>query len=76
MARGLIVNHCGLATILPPKVKFNQGYGMDLEGGLVSRGTGGPEPPSCVLEKLKNVESPWKSIGSSEVLESAMSMMG
>ena len=58
MARGLIVSHHGLATMLPPKVKFNRGDGMEPKGGLVSRGSGGPEPPACVLEKLKSVESP------------------
>ena len=58
MERALIVSHHGLAAKLPSKVKFNQGDGMDPKGGLVSGGSGGPEPPNCVSEKLKNVESP------------------
>jgi hypothetical protein len=76
MARGLIVSHHGLAAILPPNVKFSQGDGIDPKGGLVLGGTGGPEPPACVSKKLKNVESPWKSKGSSKVSEWTMSMMG
>ena len=58
MARGLIVSHHGLAAILPPKVKFSQGDGMETKGGLVLGGSGGVEPLGCVSEKLKNVESP------------------
>ena len=48
MARGLIVSHCGLDAILPPKVKFNQGDGIDPKCGLALGGWGGPEPPACV----------------------------
>jgi hypothetical protein len=58
MARELVVNHRVLAAILPPNVKFSRGDGIDPKGGLVSRGSGGLEPPTCVSEKLKNVESP------------------
>ena len=58
MARGLIVSHCGLDAIMPPNVKFNRGDGIEPKGGLVSRSSGGPEPPSCVSERLKSVESP------------------
>ena len=76
MARGSMVSHRGLASILPPNVKFNRGDGIELKCGLVSGGLGGPEPPACVLERLKKVESPWKSKGSSKVPEWAMSMMG
>ena len=46
MARSLIVSHRGLAAMLPPKVKFNHGDGMEPKGGLVLGGLGGPEPPS------------------------------
>ena len=46
MARGLIVSHHGLASILPPKVKFNQGDGIETKGGLISGGLGGLEPPA------------------------------
>ena len=56
MARGLMVSHLRLATILPPNVKFNRGDGIETKGGLVSGGLGRPEPPACVSEKLKNVE--------------------
>ena len=58
MARGLMVSHRGLAAIFPLNVKFNRGDRIDPKGGLISGGLEGPEPPSCVLEKLKNVESP------------------
>ena len=58
MARGLMVSHHGLAAILPPNVKFNQGDGIEPKGGLILGVLGGLEPPTCVLEKLKNVESP------------------
>ena len=76
IARGLMVNHHGLTAILPPNVKFNRGDGIESKGGLFLGVLGGPEPLACVSEKLKNVESPWKSKGSLEVLEWAMSMMG
>ena len=58
MARALMVSHRGLDSILPPKVKLNRGDGIEPNGGLVSGGSRGPEPPTCVSEKLKNVESP------------------
>ena len=58
MARGLMVIHHGLVAILPPNVKFNRGDGIEPNGGLVSGGSRGPEPPACVSKKLKNVESP------------------
>ena len=75
MARGLMVSHCGLAAIFPQNVKLNRGDGIEPMGGLVSGGSGGLEPPTCVLEKLKNVEFPWKYKGSSVVSKSAMSKM-
>ena len=53
-----MVSHLGLATIFPPNMKFNRGDGMEPKGGLVSGGLGGPEPPACVLERLKTIESP------------------
>jgi hypothetical protein len=53
-----MVSHLGLATILLPNVKFNRGDGIDPKGGLVSGGSGGPEPPAYVSERLKSVESP------------------
>ena len=46
MARALIVNHHGLATMLPPNVKPNQGDWIESKGVLVSGGSGGPEPPA------------------------------
>ena len=52
MARALIVSHSWLASILPPKVKFNQGDVIEFKGGLVlggsggSGGSGGLEPPA------------------------------
>ena len=58
MERSLIVSHGWLATMLPPKVKFNRGDGIESKGGLFLGVSGGPKPPACVLEKLKNVESP------------------
>ena len=76
MERALIVSLHGLASMLPPKVKFNRGDGMEPKGGLVSGAPGGPEPLACVSEKLNNVESLGKSQGSSKVSEIAMSMMG
>jgi hypothetical protein len=42
MERGLIVSHHGLATILPPNVKFSRGDGIDHKDRLVSGGSGGP----------------------------------
>ena len=48
MARALIVRHRGLASMLPSKVKFNQGDGIEPKCGLVSGGLGGPKPPACV----------------------------
>ena len=71
-----MVSHHGLAAILPPNVKFNRGDGIESKGGLFSRVSGGPKPPTCVSKKLKNVESPWKSKGPSKVSEWAISMMG
>ena len=58
MERGLIVSHHGLAAINPQNVKFNRGDGIKTKGGLVSGGSGGPEPLAHVSEKLMNVESP------------------
>ena len=58
MARGLIVSHHGLVSILPPDVKFNQGDGIESKGGLFSGVSRGPEQPTCISENLKNVESP------------------
>ena len=58
MERALIMSHHVLDAMLPPKVKFNRGDGIDPKGGLVSGGSGGPEPLACVSERLKNVESP------------------
>ena len=58
MARGLMVRHHGLVSILPPNVIFSRGDGIESKGGLFSGGSGGLEPPASVLEKLKNVESP------------------
>ena len=52
------MSHHGLASILPPNVRFNRGDGIEPKGGLVSGGSGGPKPPACVSERLKNVESP------------------
>ena len=46
MARALIVSHGCLAAMLPPKVKLNQGDGIETKGGFVSGGSGGPEPPA------------------------------
>ena len=53
-----MVSHLGLASIFPLNVKLNQGDGMEPMGGLVLGGLGGPEPPACVSERLKNVGSP------------------
>ena len=53
-----MVSHHGLAAILPPNVKLNRGDRIEPKGGLILGGSGGPEPPACVSEKLKNVESP------------------
>ena len=63
------MSHLGLVAIFPLNVKFNQGNGMKPKGGLVLGGPGGPEPPTCVSEKLNNVESLGKSQGSSKVSE-------
>ena len=46
MARALIVSHHGLADMMPPKVKFNQGDGIESKSGLVSAGLIGPKPPA------------------------------
>ena len=48
----------GLAAILLPNVEFSREDGMETKGGLVSGGPGGPEPPACVSERLKTIESP------------------
>ena len=58
MARALIVSHPRLDTMVLLKVKFNRGDGIEPKGGLVSGGSEGPEPLTCVLERLKIVESP------------------
>ena len=76
MARGFIVSHRGLVAMLPPNVKLNWGDGIETKGGLVSGGSWGLEPLAWVSEKLKNVESPWKSTRSTKVSEWAISMMG
>ena len=46
MERELIVSHHGLAAMMPPKVKLNQGDRIESKGGLVSGGSRGPEPPA------------------------------
>jgi hypothetical protein len=46
MERTVIVSHRGLASMLPPKVKFNRGDRIESKGGLISRGSRGPEPPT------------------------------
>ena len=46
MERALIVSHHGLASMLPPKVKFNRGDAIEPKGGLVLGGSGGLEPPT------------------------------
>ena len=46
MGRSSIVSHHGLASMLPPEVKFNRGDGIESKGGLVSRGSRGPKPPA------------------------------
>lgn len=43
MEKTFIVRHRGLSAMLPPKVKLNQGDGMESKFGFVSRGSGGPE---------------------------------
>ena len=53
-----MVSHRGLAAIWPLNVKFNRGDGIEPKGGLLLGGSEGLEPPACVLEKLKNIESP------------------
>ena len=52
------MRHHALAAILAPNVKFNRGDGIESKGGLFLEVSGGPEPPTCVSENLKNVESP------------------
>ena len=42
MARELIVSHGWLVAMMPPKVKLNQGDGIESKGGLVSGGSGVP----------------------------------
>ena len=44
MERALIASHGWLDAMLPPKVKFNQGDGIEAKGGFVSGGSGGPKP--------------------------------
>ena len=58
MTRAFIVSHHALPAMMPPKVKLNRGEGIESKGRLVSGGSGGPEPPACVSERLKSVESP------------------
>ena len=60
------MSHLGLVSILLPNVKFNRGDEIETRGGLVSGGSGGPKPPAYVSERLKSVESPRKSKGSSK----------
>ena len=82
MARELIVRHRWLDAMLPPKVKFNWGDGIEAKGGLVSGGSWGPKPPAWVSGKSKNVgSSPWKPArfrnwGSLEVLEWDIYVLG
>ena len=76
MERALIVSHHGLASMRPPKVKFNQVDGIESKGGLVSGGSGGLEPPTWVSGKSKNVESSWKSIVSSKASEWDIFVLG
>ena len=47
-----------LDAILARNLKFGLGYGGLVQVGFVSGGSGGPEPPACVSERLKSVESP------------------
>ena len=47
MARALIMGHGWLVTMLPPKLKFNRGDGIEAKGGLV---LGGLEGPKHLLE--------------------------
>ena len=46
LARELTMSHGWLAAMLPQKVKFNQGDGIESKDGLISRGSGGAETPS------------------------------
>ena len=46
MASALIVSHGWLDAMIPPKLKFNQGYVIEAKGGLVSGCSRGPEPPA------------------------------
>jgi hypothetical protein len=50
MARALIVIHGRFVAMFFPKLKFgmelSQGDGMEVTGGLVFRGLGGPKPPA------------------------------
>ena len=57
MERALIVSHGWLATMLPPKVKFNRGDGIEAKGRLISGGSRGLEPHACVSRNSKNVGS-------------------
>jgi hypothetical protein len=42
MARALIASHGWLDVMLPPKVKFNRGDGIESKGVLILGGSGGP----------------------------------
>ena len=46
MEKELIVSHGWLASMFPPKVKFNQGDGIEAKVGFVLGGLGGLEPTS------------------------------
>ena len=57
MERALIVSHDWLVTMMPPKVNFNRGDGIEAKVGLISGGSWGLEPPSWALGKSKNAGS-------------------
>ena len=82
MPRELIVSNGWFPAMLPPKLKFKWGDGIEAKGGLVSGGLRGLEPPIWASGKSKNAwSSSWKSARfknskSLEVSKWSISMMG
>ena len=44
MTRESIVSHGEFPAMFPPKLKFDRGDGIEVIGGFVSGGSGGPKP--------------------------------
>ena len=52
-----VANQGLFVAMVARKLKFGHGYGGLLQGGLVSGGSEGPEPPASTSGRSQNVES-------------------